>query len=117
MLTWLKPIGKISKGDYMALEPVDDEKVEKDIHALNVEAVDTLKTVLSNPDASDDVRRKAAVDILNFSQVGKSKGRAPQVTEEQLDFLGRIIVEAEEVRKGLVRSKGSLVRVAGISED
>ena len=90
------------------LEELDeDAKVDKDIHALNTRAVDTLKDVLETAD-SDDVKRKAAVDILNFSQVGKTKGRAPVVTEEQLEFLGRVIVEAEAVRESLTLSKGSL---------
>lgn len=88
--------------------PGSDETTEKDLHGLNTAAVETLKDVLVNAD-SDDVKRKAAVDILNFSQVGKSKGRAPVVTEEQLEFLGRVIVEAEAVREGLALSKGSLV--------
>lgn len=93
----------------MELEDSDDVKVVDDLHKLNSTAVETLRTVLAvGSDASDDVKRKAAVDILNFSQVGKSKGRAPQVTEAQLEFLGRVIVEAETVREGLVISKGSL---------
>jgi len=87
---------------------LDDEKTPEDtIHALNSDAVDTLKEVLTSADSAD-VRRKTAVDILNFSQVGKAKGRAPEVTEDQLEFLGRVIVEAEEVRKGLALSAGSL---------
>jgi hypothetical protein len=90
------------------LEPAPGETTEKDLHELNTQAVDTLRSVLTDAD-SDDVKRKAAVDILNFSQVGKSKGRAPIVTEEQLEFLGRVIVEAEAVREGLALSKGSLV--------
>jgi len=82
-------------------KPIDsDETIEKDIHGLNADAVTVLRDVLATAD-SDDVRRKAAVDILNFSQVGKSKGRAPAVTEEQLEYLGRIIVEANEIHKSL----------------
>lgn len=98
------------------LDYTKDEKVEDDIHALNASAVETLREVLGSAD-SDDVKRKAAVDILNFSQVGKSKGKAPQVTEEQLEFLGRVIVEAEEVRKGLTLSKGSLAGPSADSTD
>jgi hypothetical protein len=90
------------------LDETVEEKVAKGIHDLNVDAVQTLKDVLTFAD-SDDVKRKAAVDILNFSQVGKSKGKAPTVTEAQLEFLGRVIVEAEAVREGLALSKGSLV--------
>ena len=90
------------------LKPDVDEATESDLHKLNADAVETLKEVLSSAD-SDDVKRKAAVDILNFSQVGKSKGRAPIVTEEQLEFLGRVIVEAQTIREGLTLSKGSLV--------
>lgn len=93
---------------YKGVFCMDDETtVEDTIHDLNTDAVDTLKEVLASADSAD-VRRKAAVDILNFSQVGKSKGSAPKVTEEQLEFLGRVIVEAEEVRKGLTLSAGSL---------
>jgi hypothetical protein len=95
----------------MALTPDTDEVVEKDLHELNASAVKALSDVLLLAD-SDDVKRKAAVDILNFSQVGKSKGRAPVVTEEQLEYLGRVIVEAETVRESLVLSKGSLAGTA-----
>ena len=91
----------------MSLTPDAEEAVEKDIHGLNSDAVEVLRNVLVGAD-SDDVRRKAAVDILNFSQVGKSKGRAPAVTEEQLEFLGRIIVEANEIHKSLALGKGPL---------
>jgi hypothetical protein len=84
----------------VSMKPDDDELAEKDIHALNGSAVETLRDALSSE--SDDVRRKAAVDILNFSQVGKSRGRAPQVTEEQLEYLGRVIVEASAIHKSLV---------------
>ena len=93
---------------FAMLTPSSDESAEKDLHELNATAVETLRTVLSTAD-SDDVKRKAAVDILNFSQVGKSKGRAPVVTEEQLEYLGRVIVEAEAVREGLDHGKRSLV--------
>jgi len=86
----------------------DDKTAEDSIHKMNGDAVEALKFVLENAE-SDDVKRKAAVDILNFSQVGKSKGRAPEVREEQLEFLGRVIVEAEAIHKGLIVSKGSLV--------
>src|SRR5512134_4107546 len=93
-----------------------DAAVEKDIHALNDSAVRVLKDVLEMAD-SDDVKRKAAVDILNFSQVGKSKGRAPQVTEEQLEYLGRVIVEAAAVRESLSLSKGPVAGTKAISTD
>lgn len=85
--------------------PSIDEAVEAGLHGLNESAVDTLKTVLTTADSAD-VKRKAAVDILNFSQVGKSKGKAPVVTEAQLEFLGRVIVEASEIHKGLIECKG-----------
>ena len=93
---------------HVMMKPVPDSDIEKNLHELNTSAVDTLRSVLTAAE-SDDVKRKAAVDILNFSQVGKSRGRAPIVTEEQLEFLGRVIVEAEAVREGLIVSKGSLV--------
>lgn len=96
------------------LKPAHDESaesVESDLHELNTSAVETLRTVLTEAE-SDDVKRKAAVDILNFSQVGKSKGRAPIVTEEQLEFLGRVIVEAATVRESLVDGERSLVRTS-----
>jgi len=91
------------------MSTVDDKdtRAEDSIHKLNTDAVDTLKDVLARAE-SDDVRRKCAVDILNFSQVGKSKGRAPEVTEAQLEFLGRVIVEAGTIREGLTLGKRSL---------
>lgn len=89
----------------------DGKSAEDKIHDLNTAAIDTLQTVLAGAD-SDDVRRKAAVDILNFSSVGKSKGRAPVVTEAQLEFLGRVIVEASEVRKSVEGCKGPVASIA-----
>lgn len=96
------------------MEPTTDEAVEAGLHGLNENAVETLKMVLIGAD-SDDVRRKAAVDILNFSQVGKSKGKAPIVTEAQLEFLGRVIVEASEIHKSLVECKGPVGGSAEVS--
>jgi hypothetical protein len=60
---------------------------------LKSQAIAVLEQVLTAAE-SDDVRRKAAVDILNFQ--GKAKNEVP-VTEEQLAWLGRVIVEAEEI--------------------
>jgi hypothetical protein len=65
-----------------------------DLKELKRQAIETLETVLVMGE-SDDTRRKAAVDILNFSE--KSKNESP-VTEEQLGWLGRVILEAEEIR-------------------
>lgn len=65
---------------------------------LQGKAIETLKDVLLQAD-SDDVKRKAAVDILNFKAKAADK---PVVTEEQLEYLGRIIVEAEAVRVSLI---------------
>jgi hypothetical protein len=96
----------LSKMDTADAKEADDA-VESDLHGLNTKAVEALRNVLTLAE-SDDVKRKAAVDILNFSQIGKSKGRAPQVTEEQLEFLGRVIVEASAVRESLALSKRSL---------
>ena len=94
--------------------PAEEASAEKDLHDLNDKAVEALRDVLTLAE-SDDVKRKAAVDILNFSQVGKSKGRAPVVTEAQLEFLGRVIVEASEVHKSLDERKRSLGGPAEVS--
>lgn len=85
--------------------------VDREINDLNDTAVKTLKEVLESAE-SDDVRRKAAVDILGFSNVGKAKGRAPEVTSEQLDHLGRVILEAAEVHRSLEGSKGPVAGTA-----
>ena len=61
---------------------------------LKESAIDVLKDCLTTAE-SEDVRRKAAVDILNFHE--KAKQEVP-VTEEQLAWLGRVIIEAEEIR-------------------
>jgi hypothetical protein len=55
--------------------------------------------------SSEDVRRKAAVDILNLTKGATQKVNAP--TEEELGYLGRVIVEAEALRVGGVGGEGS----------
>jgi len=82
----------------------EDPAGELSLDALSGKAVETLKTVLRDAD-SDDVKRKAAVDILNFHQRGRAAHK-PMVTEEQLEYLGRIIVETEEVRQRQLRGEG-----------
>jgi hypothetical protein len=67
------------------------------LHAMKSSAVDTLNDVLTMAD-SEDVRRKAAVDILNFSE--KTKDESP-VTEEQLAWLGKVLIEAVEIHRSL----------------
>lgn len=68
-----------------------------DLKELKASAVEVLETVLLGSE-SDDVRRKAAVDILNFNE--KQKETSP-VTEEQLGWLGRVLIETEEIRERL----------------
>lgn len=81
-----------------------DPLLASSMEALNGNAIKTLQDVLHHAD-SDDVKRKAAVDILNY---GKSKAAdKPTVTDEQLAYLGRIIVETEEVRLSLSRGEVS----------
>lgn len=77
-----------------------DPDLALSLEALSGSAIRTLQEALMA--GSDDVRRKAAVDILNFNK--QTKQAAPLVTEEQLGYLGQVIVEAEAVR---VRSLGS----------
>ena len=65
-----------------------------DLKDLKDNAIKVLEDCLTCAE-SEDVRRKAAVDILNFHE--KAKQEVP-VTEEQLGWLGRVIIEAEEIR-------------------
>ncbi len=81
----------------------DDPDGERSLDALNGDAIRVLREVL-NAD-SDDVKRKAAVDILNFNTKSKAAAK-PIVTEEQLEYLGRIVVETEEVRQRQLRGEG-----------
>lgn len=81
---------KLGDGD-----PARVKDEELSLKALKGGAIKTLKDVLTTAD-SDDVKRKAAVDILNFNREGSVM--APVITPEQLEFLGRVIVEAEAVR-------------------
>jgi hypothetical protein len=67
------------------------------LHSMKSGAIDVLNDVLTGAD-SEDVRRKAAVDILNFSE--KTKNESP-VTEEQLAWLGRVFIEADAIRCGV----------------
>jgi hypothetical protein len=89
--------------DFDALESASkrmdaDPDAEMSVLALKGDAVKILKDVLLNAD-SDDVKRKAAVDVLNFSKA--SNVTKPAVTEEQLEYLGRVIVETEAIRVGV----------------
>lgn len=73
-----------------------------DLKALKENAIKTLEDVLTGAE-SEDVKRKAAVDILNFHE--KAKDEVP-VTEDQLAWLGRCLGEAEAIRERLeVREK------------
>lgn len=82
----------------------EDPDAELSLSALNGEAIKTLRDVLMAA-PSDDVKRKAAVDILNFNK-SKSADK-PTVTEEQLEYLGRVIVETETVRVRLLGGESS----------
>ena len=92
----------------------DDPDGVLSLEALSGKAIETLQDVLLNA-PSDDVKRKAAVDILNFNK-GKSSDK-PTVTEEQLEYLGRIIVETETVRQRLLGSEDGARVVEGPGED
>lgn len=81
----------------------DDIDRELSLEALKGDAIRTLFEALNA--SSEDVRRKAASDILNFNKA--TREAAPLVTEEQLEYLGRIIVETEEIRLGSVGREGS----------
>src|SRR5690349_13605596 len=69
---------------------------ELSLDALSGKAIKTLMESMAGA-GSEDVRRKAAVDVLNLTKTNKSN--APVVTEEQLEYLGRVIVEAEAIRQ------------------
>ncbi len=79
------------------------EAGKKDLKALKSRAVEVLETILEGGGGSIDTQRKAAVDILNFSE--KAKNDVP-VTEEQLGWLGKVLIETEEIRVSLEISKG-----------
>lgn len=83
---------------------LDDPDGFAAIDALNGKAVAVLQEVLCA--SSEDVRRKAAVDVLNFSQKSRASHK-PIVTEEQLEYLGKIIVETAEIRERQLRGEGS----------
>lgn len=89
------------KVDFKALG-ISDEDRELSLQALKGRAVETLRDVLTSAD-SDDVKRKAAVDILNFNR--EKSVTAPTVSEAQLEFLGRIIVEAAEIRERHIKGE------------
>lgn len=79
------------------------EAGKKGLKALKSRAVEVLETILEGGGGSIDTQRKAAVDILNFSE--KAKNDVP-VTEEQLGWLGKVLIETEEIRVSLEISKG-----------
>lgn len=80
-----------------------DPDEELSIEALQGRAIQTLLDSLGA--SSEDVKRKAATDILNFNK--SNTAQKPTVTEEQLEYLGRIIVETEAVRLRLDGSERS----------
>ena len=65
------------------------------LEALSGQAIKYLLLAMTSA-SSEDVKRKAAVDILNITKGAKSTTPAP--TEAELEYLGRVIVEAEAVR-------------------
>ena len=76
--------------------------ISEKLRTLKTDAISVLEEVLGGAE-SEDVRRKAAVDILNFSE--KTKDESP-VTEEQLAWLGKVLIEADEIHRSLEISAG-----------
>jgi len=78
------------------------DKEELSLAALKGRAIEVLRDVLTEG-SSDDVKRKAAVDILNF---GRERSSAtPVIREEDLEYLGKVIVETEAIRLGSIGSE------------
>ena len=102
------PAELFASADRMA----EDPDKELSLSALNGSAIETLRDVLLNA-PSDDVKRKAAVDILNFNKAKSSD--KPTVTEAQLEYLGRIIVETETVRLGILGGEDCSRVIEGVS--
>jgi hypothetical protein len=91
----------------MIAKPVDSigaDKEELSLAALKGRAVEVLRDVLTTG-SSDDVKRKAAVDILNFGRERSSS--IPVIREEDLEFLGKVIVETEAIRLGSIGGEDS----------
>ena len=80
------------------------DKEELSLSALKGKAIEVLRDVLTEG-SSDDVKRKAAVDILNFGR--ERSASTPVVREEDLEYLGKVIVETEAIRLGSVGSEDS----------
>jgi hypothetical protein len=80
------------------------DKEELSLAALKGRAIEVLRDVLTEG-SSDDVKRKAAVDILNFGR--ERSASTPVVREEDLEFLGKVIVETEEIRVRCIGSEDS----------
>lgn len=80
-------------------EARDADKAAKkvEIKDLKNQAIQVLEDVLTAA-SSEDVRRKAAVDILSFHDRTKNE---VTVTEEQIGWLGKVLIEAEEIRDSL----------------
>jgi hypothetical protein len=76
--------------------------ISEKLRTLKTDAISVLEEVLTGGE-SEDVRRKAAVDILNFSE--KTKDESP-VTEEQLAWLGKVLIEADEIHRSVEISAG-----------
>lgn len=70
------------------------------------QALSVLREVLLDPDIPAETRRKAALDVLAYKD--KTAQFESHVTEAQLEIVGRVIGELEEIRESLDDGKGAL---------
>ena len=92
----------------MGLDDTTDDSKD-DIKA----ALDVLRESLMSE--SPETRRKAAMDILQLHGVTQRDKPKPQVTEAQLEFLGRVLMEVEKISPDLGDLERGPDRVSEIS--
>lgn len=88
---------------YSAIEPSREE------------ALRTLAEILVDPDIPAETRRKTAMDVLAYKD--RTAKFETNVTEAQLETIGRVLGELEEVRESLDDGKGALGTLAGPGTD
>lgn len=81
-------------------EPMADDHTPDDVK----EAIDVLRGLLLAD--SPEVRRKAAMDILTINNAAHKKHTVPPPTEDQLEHIGRVLLEAETIRLVSIESEG-----------
>jgi predicted NodU family carbamoyl transferase len=92
------------------------DDVTSEMSEMTRDAIDALRDAMGA--ASPETRRRAAMDVLHLNGIGTGRGsRRIEVTEEQLDRIGRVLSEIEASRGRLEIGPRSLGDASHSSPD